>query len=215
MSSDENRPWPDDETLADLVAHAAGGGWRGGDAYAHMHEAHRRAQDALAGAAPPPDVCSDVARRLDEITDALGAYQVPERERFDGWRPDLPGRGEPLLPPYVIEAESDQEIRGRVTFSRFHLGGNGAAHGGTPPLLFDDVLGKVVNFHHHEGVSRTAFLKVNYRQVVPLGVELRFDAQIDNVDGRKKWASARLVDPDGTVLADAEALFVKLRPDQR
>jgi hypothetical protein len=51
--------------------------------------------------------------------------------------------------------------------------------------------------------------------VVPLGVELRFEARIDDVEGRKKWASARLVDPDGTVLADAEALFVKLRPDQR
>lgn len=106
-------------------------------------------------------------------------------------------------------------IRGRVTFTRYYLGGNGAAHGGAIPLLFDDLLGKVVNYHHDEGVARTAALTVNYRRIVPLDHELRFDVTVDKVEGRKRWGSARLVDGAGTLLADAQGLFLRLRSGQQ
>ncbi len=211
MTSADNRPWPDDEALTAIVAQARPGG---GDEYRDLHLAHRLLQDRLAGAALPAERAVEVTRRLTELAELLTGFQVPESERWDGWRPDLPGRGEPLLPPYVIEEEDDRAIRGHVTFTRFYLGGNGAAHGGTPPLLFDDVLGKVVNHHHSEGVARTAYLKVNYRRIVPLDVQLRFDATVDRVDGRKRWGSARLVDADGVVLSEAEGLFLKLLPGQ-
>lgn len=211
MTSADNRPWPDDETLTAIVAQARP---RGGDEYRDLHTAHRRLQDAIAGAALPAGRAPDITRRLNEVAELLADFQVPESERWDGWRPDLPGRGEPLLPPYIIEEENDRLIRGRVTFTRFYLGGNGAAHGGTPPLLFDDVLGKVVNYHHDQGVARTAYLTVNYRRIIPIGAELRWDATVDRVDGRKRWGSARLVDADGIVLSDAEGLFLTLLPGQ-
>jgi acyl-coenzyme A thioesterase PaaI-like protein len=211
VTSAENRPWPDDETLTAIVRQARP---RGGDAYRDLHAAHRLLQDRLAGAALPPDAAGEITRRLTETAEMLAEFQAPESERFDGWRPDLPGRGEPLLPAYVIEEENDRIIRGHVTFTRFYLGGNGAAHGGALPLLFDDVLGKVVNFHHSEGVARTAYLTVNYRRIVPLGALLRFDATVDRIDGRKRWGSARLVDAEQNVLCDAEGLFLKLRPGQ-
>ena len=38
-------------------------------------------------------------------------HQVPEPDRIDGWRPDLPGRGHPLLPPYFIDDETDDADR--------------------------------------------------------------------------------------------------------
>ena len=47
--------------------------------------------------------------------------------------------------PFVWYDESEGHVRGRVVFRPFHLGGNGAAHGGTLPLLFDDVLGRLAN----------------------------------------------------------------------
>lgn len=212
MTSADDRPWPDDETLIEIVAKARP---RGGDSYRDLHAAHRLLQDRLAGAAVPPERAAEITRRLSEAADLLAEFQVPESDRLDGWRPDLPGRGEPLLPPYVIEEENDRLIRGRVTFTRFYLGGNGAAHGGTPPLLFDDVLGKVVNYHHSEGVARTAYLTVNYRRIVPIGAELRWDATVDRVEGRKRWGSARLVDGDARLLSDAEGLFLTLLPGQQ
>ncbi|MGN6609290.1 MAG: PaaI family thioesterase [Jatrophihabitans sp.] len=189
-------------------------GLRGGVEYADLHLAQRLVQSRLAGAAPPPDVMKDVTERLAEVAELLAAHQVPEADRYDGWRPDLPGRGLPALPAYVIDDETEHRVAGRVTFSRFYLGGNGAVHGGAHSLLFDDVLGRVMN-HHHRGVSRTAYLKVNYRRITPIEVELTFEAVLDRVEGRKRFGAARLFDPSGAVVADADALFLELLPGQQ
>jgi hypothetical protein len=206
-------PWPDVDVKDLSGTRDAASGPRGGAEFTALHIAHRRLQDRLTGAALPPDVAKELTEQLLDVCDLLEQYQAPEMERVDGWRPDLPGRGHALLPPYVIDDETESTLSGRVTFTRFYLGGNGAAHGGSHPLLFDDLLGRVMN-HHQPGVSRTAFLKVNYRRVTPLGVELRFEASRDRVEGRKRWGSARLLDPAGNLLSDAEALFLQLLPGQ-
>lgn len=104
-------------------------------------------------------------------------------------------------------------VGGVVHFRRFHLGRNGAVHGGCIAQLFDSVLGYTA-FRMTEGhKQRTAFLHVNYRQIVPIEKELAVDAGVDRVEGRKIFIEGRLLDGD-TVLADAEALFVKLKPGQ-
>ena len=61
--------------------------------------------------------------------------------------------------------------------------------------------------------QRTAYLHINYRQIVPIEKELQIEAEIDRVEGRKIFVSGRLSDGD-TVLTDAEALFVLLKPGQ-
>ena len=85
----------------------------------------------------------ELTARLTELTTLLGEHQAPEPERWDGWRPDIPGRAMPLLPPYVVDGRGEGRLHGRVTFTRFYLGGNGAAHGGAHTLLFDDVMGNI------------------------------------------------------------------------
>jgi hypothetical protein len=206
-------PWPDADVTAETDWDQRAPAPRGGVEFAALHSAQRLLQDRLAGAATPPAVAKELAEQLLDIAEVLAAYQVDEPDRHDGWRPDLPGRGHPLLPPYFVDDETDTTLSGRVTFTRFYLGGNGAAHGGAHPLLFDDVLGRVMN-HHQAGVSRTAALTVNYRRITPLDVELRFDASRDRVGGRKRWGSARLFDPSGALLSDAEGLFLQLLPGQ-
>jgi acyl-coenzyme A thioesterase PaaI-like protein len=214
MSEDEAAShWPDVDVPADPDWSVATPGPRGGSEFAALHAAQRLLQDRLAGGALPPHVSKELTEQLLEICARLAEHQVPEPERIDGWRPDLPGRGHPLLPPYFIDDETDCALTGHVTFTRFYLGGNGAAHGGAHPLLFDDVLGRVMNLHQ-PGVSRTASLTVNYRRITPLDVELRFEASRDRVEGRKRWGSARLFDPSGTLLSDADALFLQLLPGQ-
>ena len=213
MGDEVEVPWPDVDVPAaferpDHAAHP-----RGGAEFAALHAAQRLLQDRLAGAALPADVAGIVTEQLRQLGALLAAYQMPEPDRIDGWRPDLPGRGHPLLPPYLIDDETETTLSGRVTFTRFYLGGNGAPHGGAHPLLFDDVLGRVMN-HKQPGVSRTASLTVNYRRVTPLGVELRWEASRDRVDGRKRWGSARLLDQAGMLLSDAEGLFLQLLAGQ-
>lgn len=206
-------PWPEADVRADTDWDERAPAPRGGAEFAELHRAQRLLQDRLAGAVLPPAQAKELTEQLLDLCDVLAGHQVPEHERYDGWRPDLPGRGLPLLPPYFVDDESETTLSGRVTFTRFYLGGNGAAHGGAHPLLFDDVLGRVMN-HHQPGVARTASLKVNYRRVTPLDVELRFEASRDRVSGRKRWGSARLFDPFGALVSDAEALFLQLMPGQ-
>ena len=206
-------PWPDVDVPADPDWDKPPTAPRGGAEFAALHTAQRLLQDRLAGAALPPHLARELTAQLLDVADRLAAHQMSEPDRIDGWRPDLPGRGHPLLPPYFIDSETESTLTGHVTFTRFYLGGNGAAHGGSHPLLFDDVLGRVMN-HSQPGVSRTAFLTVNYRRVTPLDVELRFEASRDRVEGRKRWGSARLFDQEGTLLSDAESLFLALLPGQ-
>jgi acyl-coenzyme A thioesterase PaaI-like protein len=206
-------PWPETDVAADTSWDERAPAPRGGVEFGALHVAQRLLQDRLSGAVLPADVAKETTERLLDLCDALAAYQADEPDRYDGWRPDLPGRGHALLPAYFVDHEDESTLRGRVTFTRFHLGGNGAVHGGVHPLLFDDILGRVMN-HHQPGVARTASLTVNYRRITPLGVELHFEASRDRVDGRKRWGSARLFDASGALLSDAETLFLQLLPGQ-
>jgi acyl-coenzyme A thioesterase PaaI-like protein len=185
---------------------------RGGEPFARFVDLFRTLQDKVIASNPPEGVWDEAAAQVQAAIDLLTPWAAPERQRPAGSRIDLPGRGNPMLVPFLWDEITPERTRGRVTFRSFHLGGNGAAHGGTLPLLFDEVLGRAVNtgFEH---VARTAYLKVNYRKITPLDVELQVEASVDRVEGRKRWASARLFD-DETLLADAEGLFVELRPGQ-
>jgi acyl-coenzyme A thioesterase PaaI-like protein len=78
-------------------------------------------------------------------------------------------------------------------------------------LLFDEMLGTLAARGRDR--SRTAYLHVNYRRITPIDVELRFEGRIDRSEDRKIFAEGRLLQ-GSDVLADAEALFVVLRPDQ-
>ena len=116
------------------------------------------------------------------------------------------------MPQFVVDQVSDDAIEGRVTFSRFHHGGGGAVHGGIIPLVFDEFMGRLTNVAGRPR-ARTAYLHVNYRIITPIGVELHLDATVDRQEGRKIFASGRLRH-GADLLADAEGLFIVLRPGQ-
>jgi acyl-coenzyme A thioesterase PaaI-like protein len=126
---------------------------------------------------------------------------------------DLPNRGNILQIPVLFKKTDEGRIGGTVRFRRFHLGRNGAAHGGTIAMLFDSLLGYTAAKLTGSPYQRTAFLHVNYRQIAPVEKKLQVDAGIERIDGRKIFVEGRITDGD-TVLADAEALFVRLRPGQ-
>jgi hypothetical protein len=210
-SSHAATPWPDEDERRQAWAAAAAEN-RGGSAYGELIAAQRLVQDRVAGAVLPPDVLADVTTRLAAIAAELAPYLADEPDRWDGWRPDIPGRAMPLLPPYVVDERGERSLSGHVTFTRFYLGGGGAAHGGSHTLLFDDLMGHLSGLAG--GVARTACLTVNYRRITPIDVRLEFDCTLDRVEGRKRFVTARLHNPDGQVIADAEGLFIRLAPGQ-
>jgi acyl-coenzyme A thioesterase PaaI-like protein len=202
---------PGDPTI-DLFANVHSDTGRGGAAYTRFYELFCALQDAVTESDPPEEVWAESSTHVEAALALLAPWKAPEWERPAGTRSDLPGRGNPMLIPFAMEEETSDSIRGRTSFRAFHLGGNGAAHGGTLPLLFDDVLGRIANAGSR-AVARTAYLHVNYRKITPIGVELDVDAHVDRIEGRKRWVTGRLLH-EGAVLADAEALFVELLPGQ-
>ncbi|RDH74137.1 PaaI family thioesterase [Mycolicibacterium moriokaense] len=199
-------------------AHAGGGfnppepTTRGGPDYGRFVEAVRILQDHTRAADAPDDVVSKAADMVESVNDLLAPHEADEWTTPSGRRMDLPSRGNLLQVPSELTTVGD-EVDGSVRFRRYHLGRNGAVHGGAVAQMWDSVLGFAAFRLTRSLGQRTAYLHVNYRQIVPIEKELRVDARVDRAEGRKVFVAGRLFDGDA-LLCDAEALFVKLKPGQ-
>ncbi|WP_193043151.1 PaaI family thioesterase [Mycolicibacterium baixiangningiae] len=186
---------------------------RGGPDYGRFVEAVRDLQDLARAADAPDEVITEAAGLIEKVSGLLAPYHSDEWHSPSGRRLDLPNRGNILQVPTVLAKTDDGRIAGEATFRRFYLGRNGAAHGGAVALLFDSVLGYTAYKLTQSRYQRTAFLHLNYRNIAPVEKTLRVEAGINRIEGRKIFVEGRLLDGD-TVLADAEALFVRLKPGQ-
>lgn len=185
---------------------------RGGPDYGRFVEAVRTLQDLTRGADAPDDVVTQAADLIENVNALLAPYDADEWRSPSGRRMDLPNRGNIMQVPVNIGVV-DGRVAGTARFRRFHLGRNGAVHGGALALLFDSLLGYTAFKLSESPRQRTAFLHVDYRKIVPVEKELRVDAGIDRIDGRKIFLTGRLLDGDA-VLCEAEALFLTLLPGQ-
>jgi acyl-coenzyme A thioesterase PaaI-like protein len=186
---------------------------KGGPDYGRFVDAVRKLQDHARAVDAPDEVITEAANTLEKLSALLSPYDADEWASPSGRRMDLPVRGNVLTVPIDAHKTDDGRMAGIARFARFHLGRNGAVHGGSLGMLFDTVLGLTASVLSGSPRQRTAYLKINYRNIVPIEKELQFDAGIDQVDGRKIFVSGRLTDGD-TLLAEADALFVKLKPGQ-
>jgi len=180
--------------------------------YVEMVAQARLLLDALAAAVPDAGTVTHVTEHLRDLTERLAEAGVDESRQLSGRIEGVAGRGQLLVPPAVIEHVDDLRIECTVTFTRHYLGGNGAAHGGALPLLFDDILGRFAQGGGRP-LARTAYLHVDYRSITPVGKPLRLVGEIVSEEGRKRLVRATLEDGD-TVCAEAEGLFVELRRGQ-
>lgn len=197
---------------ADIWSNPASLECGGGAAYGTLVAALRGFLDDVAAAAPDEAVIAALADDLRAWSAKLAPFAVAEERQIFGHRLDLPGRGQTMIPELEIDEIDDRSARGRVTFGRYFLGGNGAAHGGTISLVFDDLLGRLANLGGRAR-ARTAYLNVNYRSITPIDVPLEVRASFESEIGRKRLLRAELWHGD-ILCADGEGLFVELRPGQ-
>lgn len=186
---------------------------QGGPDYGRFVEAVRTLQDHARAVAAPDDVITKAAELLDDVNALLAPYDADEQRSPSGKRLDLPMRGSVLPVPMTLHRTGEHGVGGQVRFRRYHLGRGGAAHGGAIGLFFDSICGATVAMVTGDRRQRTAFLHVNYRSVVPIERELDVAARVSGTEGRKIFVAAEIFDGD-RLLADAEALFVRLRPGQ-
>jgi acyl-coenzyme A thioesterase PaaI-like protein len=186
---------------------------KGGPDYGRFVDAVRTLQDLARAADAPDEVITEAADLVDKVTALLKPYEADEWASPSGRRMDLPSRGNLLAIPLDLHKVDDTHIAGTAQFRRFHLGRNGAAHGGTVAQLFDALLGYTAFTLSGSRAQRTAFLHVDYRKIAVVGKQLQVHASLDGVEDRKIFVSGRLLDGDA-VVAEAHALFVKLRAGQ-
>jgi hypothetical protein len=180
--------------------------------YGSMISALRDFLDGVAGAALAPATLAGLIADLRDWSHRLAPMQVSEREQMFGHFPDLPGHGQAMAPNFVVAGGDHNSVYGTVRFGRYFLGGGGAVHGGAIPLLFDDVLGRLSHFGGR-AATRTAFLHTDYRSITPIDTDLDVRAWFVRTEGRKSYLRAEIKHGD-VLCAEAEGLFIVLRPDQ-
>ncbi len=184
-----------------------------GPGFGRFVAAMRALQDLAVSADPAGDVWDEAADRAAALVELLRPFRAEEGQAPAGRTPGLPGMGSLLLPPWTLTRYAPDGVEMTGYFSRFHVGGNHAVHGGVLPLLFDHTFGMI---SHAAGrpISRTAFLHVDYRKVTPIDAPLAVRGRVTGTEGRKAFVAAELVDGDDAVLAEANGLMVRLRPGQ-
>jgi hypothetical protein len=119
-------------------------------------------------------------------------------------RSPIMGEGNPVAPPLAFTIEGDVVI-GTGRFGLQYEGPPGNVHGGFVAAAFDDALGMAQSLTTKAGMTGT--LTVRYRKPTPLHTDLRFEARVDRVEGRKIFTSGTLHAGE-TLCAEAEAIFV-------
>ncbi len=148
---------------------------KGGPDYGRFIDGVRKMQDHARAVDAPDGVITEAADLLEKVSALLSPFDADEWESPSGRRMDLPVRGNILTIPMAVrkaprEGEAGR-IQGSARFARFHLGRNGAVHGGALGMLFDTVLGLTSSLLTGGPRQRTAYLTINYRHIVPIEKE--------------------------------------------
>lgn len=150
-------------------------------------------------------------RPIDDMKRYVWGLSPGEGDRIDHF-PDciVSGAANPMGLGMSIWRDEEEAVA-RVRLGHAFEGAPGRAHGGIVASIFDDVMGIVLTIHSTPAF--TARLTVSYLAPAPVGVELEFRARLTSRDGRKLCMAAEATHA-GTVIAEAEGLFIALPPER-
>jgi acyl-CoA thioesterase FadM len=61
-------------------------------------------------------------------------------------------------------------------------------------------------------VAMTRHMEVDYQRPVKSKAAIRMEGRVTRSEGRKHWTEARILDEDGSVLAQGKGLFIEVQP---
>lgn len=117
----------------------------------------------------------------------------------------ISGPYHPMAAP-VVMAQEGGKLVGTVRFGLAYEGPPGGVHGAVVAGVYDQVLAFAAMANHTPG--HTATLTTKYRRITPLYAELRFEAWVERVEGRKVFTRGRC-HAEGDMVTEAEALFIR------
>ncbi|HAP77282.1 MAG TPA: hypothetical protein DCR14_14505 [Acidimicrobiaceae bacterium] len=197
-----------------------------GDTRLALADACRRIIDELASSTADSGSFSTAAALVQQAADilehhthgrpyepaeaSLGSMGDYQEHLFIDHSP-LVGPLNPLAPPMVFTNDGT-EVTGRVTFGGAYEGPPGCVHGGYIAAAFDEVLGFAQGMSGAPGM--TGRLSISYRSPTPLHQALEFRGDVERIDGRKIFTRGELrVAADGRLCAEAEGLFISVKPE--
>lgn len=181
-----------------------------------------RTRELIACLAATQAPTESVARASEFIEQALKELQgFPEGRSYEGFAESANAGGDPRaffdhspiiglanpLAAPVRVAIADGMVHGQANFGAAYEGPPGHVHGGFIAASFDEVLGMAQSLGGAPGMTGT--LTIKYRNPTPLNTDLRYEATLDRVQGRKLFTSGRLYNGD-TLCAEAEGLFISV-----
>ncbi len=99
---------------------------------------------------------------------------------------------------------------GQPVVSSGFEGHPGYLHGGVIATLLDETMSKAVRARGFTAMTR--HMEVDYQRPVPSGIVLRLEGRVTHNEGRKHWTEAKIIDGNGTILAQSKGLFIEVRP---
>jgi len=105
-----------------------------------------------------------------------------------------------------FKAEEGNKVKTLFTPQKEHEGYPGVMHGGLITTILDEVMARSINMLGYNGV--TARLEVRFREPVPIGQEITFEANITNARKTIVDLEAKAYLPNGKICAEAVARFM-------
>jgi uncharacterized protein (TIGR00369 family) len=102
------------------------------------------------------------------------------------------------------------EIVAEITVPEHFQGYPGVVHGGIVSTMLDETVGRSQMGDDPNRFMVTAQLSIRYRKPVPTGQPLRILGHAGTRRGRVANATGEIFGPDGTLLAQAEAVLVDM-----
>ncbi|WP_229054363.1 PaaI family thioesterase [Aeromicrobium sp. Leaf350] len=181
-------------------------------AWGRLVRSLREVQDGVASMSFDRGTVDALADDLGAWADKLEPLSASESEQVNGRVPTLPVRGHAMLPELRVTSAGGGRVDGTVSFGRWFMGGGMAAHGGAITLLFDEALGILASVTG-KAITRTAYLRTDFRALTPLDTELQVSAWVERIEDRKIFLRGE-IRHGSTVCAEADGLFLRLRPEQ-
>ncbi len=176
----------------------------------------------------PDDLFAGAAEKIEGFTEKLAVYKRRKRvyKPFteDSMKRDgkyisyremedlspVTGLSNPVSPPVRVYTEDNITTFGEVTFPVTFEGPPGLVHGGYVAAVLDEFLGIAQTFAGVPGV--TGSLKIRFRSPCPLNTLLFLEGKVTSVEEGKKFVTGVMKAGD-TMIADSEAVFIIIQPD--
>jgi uncharacterized protein (TIGR00369 family) len=104
-------------------------------------------------------------------------------------------------------SHADGSISSEFTLTEAQQGPPGHAHGGASAAILDEAMGAAVWY----GGNNVAVVNLNldYKKPLPLGQPLTCEAHVDSTEGRKIFATGKILLADGSVAVSGRGIYVE------